>query len=128
MVVYRVEHPASRLGMYFAKSVAASEMQSDARHPSPYSDQRLRNDLALKDLAGDSIFYPFDKACKFGFASKKQMREWVFKDEWKQKLADQGLIVAKYLVPKDKVAIGRSQAVYHPDHAKLVATMSPTKI
>lgn len=131
MVVYRVECPDSRLGMYFAKSddrrVACVEMSTD-RHPGPWSDIRLKDELRRKGLEGEASYELFHRECKFGFASKRQMRDWVHKDEWKEKLAEQGLIVAKYLVPKDKVAIGTTQAVYLPSHAKLVATMSPTKI
>jgi hypothetical protein len=130
MVVYRVECPNSRLGMYFARdnnrlSVASEEMCTD-RHPGPWSDGRLKDELKSKQMKGET--YLFDDNHKFGFASKKQMRDWVHKDEWKAKLAEQGLIVAKYLIPKEKVAIGRTQAIFDPSNAKLVATMSPTKI
>lgn len=128
MVVYRVEHPSSRLGMYFAKSIASTEMQDMQKHPSPWGDNRLKDELRQKELRGEAAYELFNRSCKFGFASKKQMRDWVYKDEWKEKLAEHGLIVAKYLVPKEKVAIGRSQVIYDPIDAKLVATMSPKKI
>jgi hypothetical protein len=130
MGVYRVECPKSRLGMYFAKGdtrVATMEMSTD-RHPGPWSDRRLKDEVRQKGLEGEASYELFHRECKFGFASKKQMRDWVHKDEWKEKLEQQGLIVAKYLIPKDKVAIGSTQAIYDPSHAKLVATMPPTKI
>lgn len=128
MVVYRVEDPKSRLGMYFSGSVAHQYMSGGNQHPGPHGDQRLKDELVTKDLNGQEPYLMFDRDCKFGFASKKQMRNWVSEDEWKQKLAEQGLIVAKYRVPKEKVAIGKTQAIYHPLYAELVATMCPTKI
>jgi hypothetical protein len=128
MVVYRVECPKSRLGMYFSSSFAHQEMSTRTQHPGPTADNRLMLELQLKktELGAEEI--RFNRACRFGFASKKQMRDWISEDDWKRKLADEGLIVAKYQVPKEQVAIGQTQAIFHPMHAKLVSTMCPTKI
>lgn len=128
MVVYRVEDPKTRLGMYFSNTFAHEVMSTGGQHPEPFSDGRLLDELKGKREQLGSDKQRFTSACKFGFASKKQMRNWISEDEWKQKLAEHGLVVAKYQVPKSQVAIGRTQVIYHPSQAKLVATMSPTKI
>jgi|SRR5579872_1173808 len=129
MVVYRIEDPDSRIGMYTSGGCVAFRYMSGGRqHPGPYSDNRLKTELNEKNSQLGDEDNLFVSQCKFGFASKKQMRNWVSQDEWKQKLAEEGLIVAKYRVPKEMVAIGNTQAIFHPQHAELVSTMCPTKI
>lgn len=125
MIVFRVE-TSKQVGMYFGGS-AAHKMCGD-RHPGPRHDDRLMTELRDKGLKTNSIYDPIDQSCVFGFASKKQMRNWVHKDEWKEALAKEGLMVAAYEVPKAHVAIGHTQVVFKPQVAKLLSRMCPTKI
>ena len=128
MVVYRVECPNSRSGMYRVSSMALSKMCDRNQHPGPQNDNRLMLEISEKGMESDESWHLIDQKCRFGFASKKQMRKWISDDEWKSKLAAEGLMVAKYQVPKSSVAIGKTQAIYRPENATLLEHMCPTKI
>lgn len=114
--VYRIER--HNTGMYGSGLwYDATEGYNTAeRQPNPRHDAILQN--RLEDI--DNMH--------FGFRSKKQLKAWVFKKAWRDRMAERNGVVKVFEVPKDSVIIGEKQVVFKMDAAKHIASISPAAI
>lgn len=85
------------VGMYYASGRISpiSEMYNFSRHPMLQDDSLL---LQKKDF-------------NYGFSSLKQMRSWIYEDEWIKGLYEMGYIIYSYIIPAELVLCGNTQAV-----------------
>lgn len=113
--VWRFETPSGR-GMYDVNAFGLAT----SRQPDPYDDEHLMEDAVRvfgeRYVRGEH---------HFGFRSIKQMKQWVHRKKWREKLEEDGLVLSQYEVPREQVAIGRTQVYFDRSYAKKVAELSP---
>jgi hypothetical protein len=107
--VYRVENKRGQ-GMYSGNNTEFLRV-SDANHPGPTDDAKL---IANAESKGIRVYPDY----LFGFNSIKQLRKWLYKDEWLHKLheAEYGLSVI-YVHDEDFID-GDTQVVYNSKKIK----------
>lgn len=117
MLLYRVEHPESKLGPYVhgSRSNKISEMvyqhnDDPDNHPSP------RNDIGrfLREDGSDH------ERC--AFTSRDQLVEWF--GEWLPALAEDGFHCVKMQVNTAHVIVGSKQAIYVANKAIPISAIS----
>lgn len=125
MKVFRVEDDEGN-GMYNGWC-ALQEMQERERHPIPGDDWELMSAVHKSKI--DERCYEvlsMNDPCEapdellFGFASMEQLRFWIYKHEWIQRLKDEGFKLSVYEVEDGWAAHGRTQAVFIKDKATLI--------
>jgi len=101
MLVFRVQTPKG-VGMYCSGARATGQMfDLDTYHPSPNNDGKL----------GDVWAELHNKVeWRFGFASIDQLRMWIYRQEWRDSLHEQGLYVS--VISAEYVHVGETQAIY----------------
>lgn len=82
---------------------------SALEHPAPYRDTALN---------WDNISYILGvphSLCYFGFGNIEQLKAWLFDEEWRLYLHNQGFVVKVWSLPDDsevpKMRVGNAQAV-----------------
>ncbi len=86
-------------------------------HPTPYMDDRLHDNIIISPY-----FVPH---LHFGFLDREQYLAWVFNPVWCKNLADLGVVLRVYEVPREYLFIGDHQVAFDMKEAKLVAEHSP---
>ena len=83
---FRVSYGPNGKGMYQGPdTVAASRMfELSGRHPGP------NDDAAIKDAWSKGSYNGLHREYFFGFKSLDQLRQWIYKTEWRQELHDTG--------------------------------------
>lgn len=112
--IYRVE-TASGKGMYYGNiwGKATDNYNTVERTPNPYND-RILTDHAIRGK---------HEGMHYGFKSKKQLKAWIFKKQWRVNLAEYGACVKVFEVPNAHVIIGDKQAVFNMKYANIVQTI-----
>lgn len=118
MLLYRV-HKAGDIsvGMYSA-DCACNFFETWGRHTTPSSDSMLRaawGDICVRNRATGGMLQWW-----FGFASLEQFSNWVYREEWWQKLTDEGYVISMIEVPEDRYHLGYTQAIMHKHHCEIV--------
>jgi hypothetical protein len=113
--VWRFETRGGR-GMYDVNAFGLAT----SRQPNPHDDTPLMDDA--QRIFGSRYI---QNEHHFGFRSIKQMKQWVHRKCWREKLATEGLVLAQYEVPREKIAIGRTQVFFDRTCAKKVAELCP---
>ena len=120
---YRIEDERGR-GMYrsWAAPDCVQEMQpgvsdkGNKRHPTPNSDETLweqAKDAGLVTYYND--FHSKAEKFFFGFTSKKQLKAWIFKKEWRKKLANSELMLVTFQA--SEYIIGETQVMFVKNEA-----------
>lgn len=118
--VFRVEC-ANGGGMYVSTSCQPSyEMIEEARHPSPDEDVLLAPLWQIEMETGNY------KNFSFTFASLEQLKFWIYREDWRKELDENGFRVSVY--ETDSAKIGDTQAVFLKSQAKLEYTLSLLEI
>lgn len=95
---FRVEN-AAREGMYFGSNNVADEMQpfsypdASMRHPKPYADSALVIACKSKQLPYDDLEWHH---YNYGFSSIEQLKMWIHRTDWRQRLHDSGFKLSIY--------------------------------
>lgn len=100
--VYRVQNSLGD-GMYRAS--ISSMMLEDVRHPEPYRDSALMDEMEVAGFCRgipDCYFY-------YGFASIEQLKSWIYEEQWRWILDGSGYQVTVWEGP---AAHGDTQAVF----------------
>lgn len=110
MLVFRIED-ANDDGMYgggmWDKAVGARA--DTKRHPCPQDDSRLWwNYLKRPEVVRD--FH-------FGFSSISQLRAWLYKDEWLERMHELGGVLKVYDVDDEHVVLGNAQVMFLKEQA-----------
>lgn len=84
------------------------------RHPNPKFDP---------ELGFSYIKNPYEYC--FGFATISQMKQWVYKSQWRKNLSNLGVLLNKYEVDVNYYRRSPFQAIFHKKHAKLVESRKP---
>lgn len=105
--LYRVENLRME-GIYVngTASVIGIRDGFHGRHPSPFEDSALMADLENKGLPS-----PTNREWRYGFASLDQLRNWLYKAEWRSTLAFHGFFISIIDVSNLDCAIGDTQAM-----------------
>lgn len=61
----------------------------------------------------------------FGFSSLAQFKHWVFKKKWRKGLARYDVRLNKYMVDSGYMIKGTAQAIFNPEHARLIESRRP---
>lgn len=112
--VYRVEHLKTGAGLYqdgVYRQWLGGDDENYSKHPMPVEDPALRG-------CWDAFQRRHSSSLRFGFASPAQMRRWLYKARYRQKLDELGFRLVCYEVPDDLALIGESQAAFVRDKAK----------
>lgn len=122
MLLYRVHLKGDiSVGMYTA-ACAGNFFEMDGRHPPPSSDSMLRtawNDISERNgrTGGPPQWW-------FGFGSLEQFSNWVYREEWWQRLTDEGYVISLINVPDNRCHLGYTQAIMHNHHTEIVKSVS----
>lgn len=123
MIVLRVEHPTTGRGMY-ATNIATGRSwahgagmpdNANDRHPMPYNDSRFKRN---HEQAGW-----VENGYVFGFADQAQLRSWLYEDEFRRNLQEDGLVLSLYEVPSAYVISGYTQLTFKREHAEKVGRL-----
>jgi hypothetical protein len=115
--VVRVE-TAMRVGMYSYRDVDNNkpaciyDMQSSANHPSP------EEDAALSTIWNKLYRDGTHREWSFAFSDLKQLRNWIYRSEWRNELAGCGLMISVYEV--EHYHLGDTQCIFRWENVKLV--------
>ncbi|PHS22242.1 MAG: hypothetical protein COA84_13880 [Robiginitomaculum sp.] len=82
------------------------EIQSSPRHPMPRDDDELMDNIS--NILGVYYIEPW---MVFGFSTIAQLKFWIYKKKWREKLTELGFIVS--YIESDYIARGSTQAVVH---------------
>lgn len=113
---YRIENEQGH-GMYRSDTYlnCTSNMQGMERHPSPYDDMGLaKNCKRRKYMPGATWckWWRIDPTLfNYGFGNLDQLKNWVYKKEWRTELQKKGFKVSVYKCKKAAFAAGDTQAV-----------------
>lgn len=99
--------PGIGAGMYHAIGglCECATYRTGTRHPMPWSDTALRWDH-LRNILG----VPKDH-CYFGFSSLDQLKSWLYRQEWREYLHENGFVVKAWELPEESMHSGNAQAV-----------------
>lgn len=118
--VYRVEN-SNGGGMYTETECTPSyEMIEEARHPTPDKDALLAPLWQIELETANYLRF------SFAFASLEQLKFWIYREDWRKKLDENGFGVSVY--ETDSALIGDTQAVFLKSQAKLEYTLSLLEI
>lgn len=118
MTVYRVEN-ANGEGMYrnrvFSdRDCPLNDCYDMYRHPMPSSDDAL-----CKSIGTDMVYW---HRYHFGFSSISQLKNWLYTDDVRSKLANAGFVISVYECETE--FHGDTQAVFIRDTARKVAALN----
>ncbi len=106
----RIQHKESGMGVYYHEprsKALADELWENfftcTRHPSPSDDSLLCDNIG--DICGWGDV-------KFGFCSKKQLRQWFYTDKVIRMMADDDFEIVEM---KGTIFVGHTQAVIVPE-------------
>lgn len=112
LTFYRVEHEETGKGMYQDRGpMAEFEVDYDS-HPLPGEDRGLR--FYLEDRFVDDKEF-------FAFSDITQLKAWLYKDEYIEKLCDCGYVINVYETTDG--CYGWSQAIFYKETATLIETI-----
>ena len=115
--VLRVESE-DRVGMYAYRDVNYDQpeciynMQDSMRHPSPDEDAALSRLWA--EFSGDGTH----REWSFAFTDMNQLRNWIYKTEWRNELAKFGLKISVYEVTH--YHLGDTQCIFKWEDTKFI--------
>jgi hypothetical protein len=111
--VLRVENDEQK-GMYsvYPKPDCIYSMQSASNHPTPEEDAALRDNWYKISRANTH------REWYFGFSDLKQLRNWIYRTEWRDELTARGLKISVYEVTH--YHIGDTQSIFRWEDAKLI--------
>lgn len=123
MIVLRVEHPTTGRGMYNTNPETGQSWAHGAgmpdsaneRHPMPHQDSLFRRNHEYANQPYDGYV--------FGFADKAQLRSWLYEDEFRRNLQEDGLVLSLYEVPSAYVISGYTQLTFNREHAEKVGRL-----
>lgn len=130
-LVYRIQYKrrdpdvvrgfsAITLGLYTSCMAPENLFELDGPHPAPLDDAPIRAQIDRDDCL--MHYY------RFGFASLDQLSFWVYKDEWRRELEDEGYCVDVFRVsddaPEEAMVVGRTQVIFNPQYAEIVETIA----
>lgn len=119
--VYRVEDQLG-YGPYEVECDVSFEMTHDAHHPLPENDAKLSSFWRDQLLKG---YWHYTKY-RFAFASLEQLKFWIYREDWRKELDENGFRVSVY--ETDSAKIGDTQAVFLKSEATLEYTLSLLEI
>lgn len=119
--IVRLETKVEHIGLYSSDIAVLDELQDSIRHPCPSDDSLLwfklgsryttyhgeEDTQAVSDAAEANIEKWF-----FGYTSKQQCLQWVYKDEWLLSLHAAGIVVSEYFCNDSFVVEGRTQCIF----------------
>lgn len=109
MKIYRVEHKQSRKGIYdFYPFGSCPVEDAGLRHPMPTNDSKLVEEFEL--IGGYNRWDMRSMNWRYGFESPVQMLNWIYQDNWLNRLHEDGFVLSVYEVPK--VYYGNTQAIF----------------
>lgn len=110
--VLRVETDV-KLGMYGQSDLDCIwDMQSPSNHPLP------NEDAALSSVWNDFRVKGIHREWSFGFSDLKQLRNWIYRSEWRDELARTGFMISVYDA-KD-YHLGDTQCIFKLKESNLV--------
>lgn len=125
VLIYRIQDKDA-LGLYNDSSRWRDygfEPEDYSRHPLPGEDSKLVSN------GYDNFCYRYSRsAVFFGFVSVEQLKAWLYKDRWRQRLTDLGYLVYVFEVDDELACLGDTQAVFIRDKATLKETISLLEI
>lgn len=121
MLLYRVHEDGNiSMGMYNS-NCAANFFELNGRHPGPSADSMLCS--AWADICDRGACGWGRPPWWFGFGSLEQFSNWVYREEWWQRLTDEGYVISLVYVPDDRCHLGYTQAIMHKHHTKIVTSV-----
>lgn len=116
-LIYRVEDSAGD-GLYTSEhgKCYAEMYELDGRHPSPHNDPALAR--KVHDFLGKY------GGARFGFCSLEQLKFWIYKRDWWDKLDAEGFVISMYLVPEQYCLLGNTQAIFNREKAEFQGEIS----
>lgn len=112
---YRIEYPDGK-GMYHCVNgewVASKIMGNDKyRHPLPEDDSKLCEERDFRNIL---CLTPY----KFAFESVKQLRNWIYQDDWLQSLHNCGMLISEYTCQDEDVLVGNTQAIFKNEISRI---------
>lgn len=110
MKIWRIEDE-SGVGMYSSYYSLSWGLAypHDYRHPMPYEDSLLRENMRSSFLEED--LYDISNYI-FGFTSLEQLRCWIYSDSWLKDLHYRGFILSIYEVEDEKALVGHTQVIF----------------
>lgn len=112
MIILRVETLEGQ-GPYRGGQQWVRDMFCGSRHPTPSEDSGMAKEWDMLDWGEQSEYL-------FGFKSRDQYEAWFYNASKLCIAHQQGFRLAHYYVPFNRVIVGRAQAVFHKDYAKLI--------
>lgn len=112
MPVFRIED-AHGNGMYWGGGLwdkAVGGRPNTKRHPCPEDDSRLWGNYLKRPEIGVYYFH-------FGFSSIAQLRAWLYKDEWLERMHEMGGVLKVYDVDAEHVVLGNAQVMFLKEQA-----------
>ena len=103
--IFRVERKDDGRGMYqsgYGLHSCKSYKTEFSRHPTPFDDSLLRDNMRAAGIGFDFTSYIF------GFISIEQLRSWLYRDEWINYLIKNDFILRVYM---GEVIVGHTQAI-----------------
>lgn len=121
MLIYRVQIPGTKVSLYHNNKMwdVKDEMQSSDRHPDPQQDAALSGPWF--DLTYDERANYF-----FGFSTIEQLKSWIYRTSWRQRLDKADFRVVVY--DTAEYIIGDTQAVFKMHTASVVQELRLTEI
>jgi hypothetical protein len=112
--VLRVEND-ERIGMYASrpKAECIHSMQSVENHPCPNEDAALSS--IWYEICKD---WEFKNDWHFAFSDLRQLRNWIYKAEWRYELAAAGLKISVYEVTH--YHLGDTQCIFKWEGSQLI--------
>lgn len=121
--VFRVENEAGK-GMYSIRNADGDspdyfwEMSNNTNHPSP------RDDIGLKDLWIKAYNEGTYREWNFGFRDLPQLRNWIYRQEWRDEIVSVGGFISVYEVDDRDYAAGDTQCIFRKEFAKKIDTIT----
>ena len=112
MRVYRVQNE-SGCGLYKVSDYANARLSDlKGRHPMPYADSKLMEELGNERYAGKL----------FAFASIEQLKFWIHSSEDRVAIHEDGCRI--YVIETDEVWVGDTQCVFNKWSGDVVGVIS----
>lgn len=118
--VYRAENDELE-GMY-SSEVSRFMFELQSRHPSPHDDMALKG--PWNQICDDDRTSEFH----FGFSSIEQLKFWIYMEEWRQGLTEEGFKISVYEIEEAYTLIGETQCVFQTEYAQLDHRLSLLEI
>ena len=120
--VYRIADSKGN-GMYCGRVTNVSKDAYDTdRHKAPESDSLLVLNMLMKGgfKLNHTEAFVVKPEYYFGFTSLKQLRKWLYKDDWFLDLYKKGYKLEIHYVPEDDVILGSTQVMFIKENARKV--------